>query len=75
MEQYKETKSIRIYTGSGYEDFIVGKEVSGGHIVPDRRAKTVKTIVIYENGTIFVDFEEGGETYCYKGLAYRYSQF
>jgi hypothetical protein len=75
MDKYRETQSLRIYTGSGYEDFIVGEKVSGAHIVPDRKTKTVKTIVIYENDTIFVDFNEGGETYCYKGLAYRYSQF
>lgn len=74
MDEYTEVRSIRIYTGSGYEDFFVGEKVSGAHIVPDRKPKTVKTIVVYKDGNIFIDFQENDESYCYKGLAYRYSK-
>lgn len=73
--EYWETKSIRIYTGNGYEDFVAGKKVSSAHIISDQKERTVKNIVIYANGNIFVDFEEEGESFAYKGVNFRYSQF
>lgn len=65
-------KQLRIYTGSGYEDFKVGEEVSGVHIFSDKVKKTVRNInvISYERKYIDIFFTDG-EKFTYTGLNFR----
>lgn len=61
-------KSVRVYTGSGYEDFKVGKEVKASYVTQDDLG-TVKNIRV-ERGGLVVMFSSGQEFY-YSGLNFR----
>lgn len=61
-------KGVRVYTGSGYEDFKVGKPVKASYISQEDHG-IVKNIRM-ERGGLVVMFESGEEFY-YHGLNFR----
>lgn len=61
-------KSIRIYTGSGYEDFTLGEGLSGKHIA---KSDFGKVILIARTNTAIVITFEGYKQFFYFGLSYR----
>lgn len=65
---FMDYKAVRVYTGSGYEDFKVGKEVKASHITQENLG-VVKNIRV-EKGGLVVMFTSGQEFY-YSGLNFR----
>lgn len=61
-------KSVRVYTGSGYEDFKLGNHVKASHITQEDLG-IVKNIRL-EKGGLVVMFSTGQEFY-YSGLNFR----
>lgn len=70
----KSVLEVRVYTGSGYEDFIVGQTVRHDHIFNKnnfRKQITVKEIFIGDD-FVHVIFDEC-VGFIYRGLKYRES--
>lgn len=68
----KSVSEVRVYTGSGYEDFVVGQIVKHDHIFNKnnfRKQITVKEIIVGED-YVHVIFDEC-LGFIYKGLKYR----
>lgn len=65
---FMDYKAVRVYTGSGYEDFKVGKEVKASHITQENLG-VVKNIRV-EKGGLVIMFNSGQEFY-YSGLNFR----
>lgn len=70
---YTGYKKIRIYTGSGYEDFRVGENVRGEHIFGqfNKAEHKVTTIKVFEDGTISVEFEDAVPFWYHGKFSYR----
>jgi hypothetical protein len=65
-------KQLRIYTGSGYEDFVVGEEVVGVHILSKKGIRIVRNINVISYEKRYVDiFFVDGEKFTYTGLNFR----
>lgn len=80
-----ETGEIRIYTGNGFEDFLVGEFVTGNHIFSEVSTKIYRKINPLNSfrkvmrievwvDTVCVDFDSG-ESFEYYGLNYRHGGF
>jgi hypothetical protein len=68
----KNVLEVRVYTGSGYEDFVVGQVVKHDHIFNKsnfRKQITVREIFVGEN-YVHVVFDEC-LGFVYEGLKYR----
>lgn len=65
---FMDYKGIRIYTGSGYEDFKVGKEVKASHITQENLG-IIKNIRL-EKKAVVITFVSG-DVFYYYGLNFR----
>jgi len=65
---FMDYKAIRLYTGSGYEDFKVGKEVKASHITQENLG-VIKNIRLEEKAVV-VTFVSG-DVFYYYGLNFR----
>lgn len=61
-------KAVRVYTGSGYEDFKVGKEIKASHITQENLG-VIKNIR-FEDKAVVVTFVSG-DVFYYYGLNFR----
>lgn len=76
------TSEIRLYTGNGFEDFLVGETVKGNHIFSEASTKIlnsikghhIRKVIAIEifPDVVCIDFDSG-ESFEYYGLSYRHS--